>query len=281
VGKGEDYDSLGIDAKSLRGRSLGSDFSGLGGFSMYHGEHVPGFPTHPHFGFETVTVVREGFVDHSDSLGATARYGKGDAQWLTAGKGICHSEMFPLVNSDRPNPLDMFQIWINLPKAKKRSEPFFSMAWATEQPRRSFGDELGKQAHVRLVGGSFLGLVGVPPPPDSWASDPRSEVVIATIKLDPGARLLLPRASSSQINRAIYFFSGSQLSVDSKIFSEKGFSFKLAADQDVEVQAVGKESIELLLLQGRPLEEPVVQQGPFVANSREELIQVSRDYHRT
>ena len=71
---------------------------------MYHGDVVPGFPQHPHRGFETVTVVRRGLLDHSDSLGATARYGGGDVQWLTAGKGILHAEMFPLLDASATEP---------------------------------------------------------------------------------------------------------------------------------------------------------------------------------
>ena len=73
---------------SLSGRHLGNDFSNKDGWSMYHGQKVPGFPRHPHRGFETLTVVNKGFIDHADSLGASARYGDGDAQWLTAGGGI-------------------------------------------------------------------------------------------------------------------------------------------------------------------------------------------------
>jgi len=91
-------------ATSLAGRALGQDFEGQDGWRMYHGRTVPGFPQHPHRGFETVTVVRHGLVDHSDSMGAAARYGAGDVQWLTAGGGIQHAEMFPLVERARDNP---------------------------------------------------------------------------------------------------------------------------------------------------------------------------------
>ena len=76
------------------------DFAGIDGWSMYHGREVPGFPPHPHRGFETVTFVRKGLIDHADSLGAAARFGRGDVQWLTAGGGIVHSEMFPLLDRD-------------------------------------------------------------------------------------------------------------------------------------------------------------------------------------
>ena len=117
---------LGPDAP-LAGRELGQDFSRKDGWSMYHGMVVPGFPAHPHRGFETVTIVRKGLIDHSDSLGAAARYGGGDVQWLTAGSGVVHAEMFPLLDRAAPNPLELFQIWLNLAAADKMVDPHFTM----------------------------------------------------------------------------------------------------------------------------------------------------------
>ena len=86
-----------------------SGFADSDGWRMYHGDVVPGFPQHPHRGFETVTIVRRGFIDHSDSLGAAARFGMGDVQWLTAGAGIVHSEMFPLLDRDSRTPWSSFR----------------------------------------------------------------------------------------------------------------------------------------------------------------------------
>ena len=103
---------------SLEGRQIGSDFSNKDNWNMYHGQKIAGFPRHPHRGFETITVVGKGLIDHADSLGAAARYGDGDVQWLTAGDGINHAEMFPLLNTEGKNPTDFYQIWINLTEIK-------------------------------------------------------------------------------------------------------------------------------------------------------------------
>jgi redox-sensitive bicupin YhaK (pirin superfamily) len=81
---------------------------------MYHGDRIPGFPQHPHRGFETVTATMEGIIDHSDSCGNAGRYGQGDLQWMTAGRGVVHGEMFPLVKQDAPNPTRFFQVTMKL-----------------------------------------------------------------------------------------------------------------------------------------------------------------------
>lgn len=130
-------------AVDLHGRQIGQDFEGIGGWNMYHGDEVPGFPQHPHRGFETVTYVRAGLIDHADSLGATARFGRGDTQWLTAGRGVVHSEMFPLLRDDGPNDLHLFQIWLNLPAADKMVDPYFTMLWSEDTPRIEHFDDDG------------------------------------------------------------------------------------------------------------------------------------------
>src|SRR4051794_37123987 len=161
-------------AVSLSGRELGQDFGRKDGFSMYHGRVVPGFPQHPHRGFETVTIVRSGLIDHSDSLGATARFGAGDTQWLTAGRGISHAEMFPLVKKDADNPLELFQIWLNLPRASKLVEPHFSMFWRDSVPVHESRDAAGRKTRVTIIAGAVGETQPKAPPPKSWASDPRA-----------------------------------------------------------------------------------------------------------
>ena len=272
---------------------------------MYHGgeaEGVPGFPRHPHRGFETVTVVRQGLVDHCDSLGATARYGvfagmlpicltmhtltatrtgQGDAQWLTTGAGICHSEMFPLVESKSANPMELFQIWINLPAKSKMTPPWFEMYWADVQPKKDFVDDKQLRTHVRVVGGTLAGLTALPPPPTSWAADPNNHVVIATLKMEPGATWTLPKTAPG-INRVLYWFKGSQVGIAGSNETAHG-AFTLRSDVDVELvsDSSSTEPVEFLLLQGRPINEPVVQQGPFVVNTQKQLSEAFGDYQRT
>lgn len=264
--KGNEF--LGPDA-SLKGRNLGMDFEGIDGWRMYHGTTVPGFPGHPHRGFETVTIARRGYIDHSDSLGAAARFGQGDVQWLTAGEGIVHSEMFPLLQRDQPNPVELFQIWLNLPAEDKLVKPHFAMLWDREVPRvRAEGVE------VTVIAGSLGGAKPPPPPPKSWAARADTDVAIWCIKLQPGAKWTLPHAAPTS-RRTLYFFKGSQLRVDGQSF-DVNTGVDLRPEADVELEA-GNTEVEALLLQGKPIAQPVAQHGPFVMNTREELVQAMTD----
>jgi redox-sensitive bicupin YhaK (pirin superfamily) len=265
-------------ATSLSGRDIGQDFAGIDGWRMYHGAVVPGFPQHPHRGFETVTVVRRGFIDHSDSLGATARYGAGDTQWLTAGAGIVHAEMFPLLSATQPNPLELFQIWLNLPRADKLAQPHFSMFWSPDVPRITLTDERGRETRVSITAGALGDRAAPPPPPRSWAGRPDSHVAIWEIALQAGAHWQLPAADPSA-RRTLYFYAGSELQVAGTRV-QPGHSIALKNGDSVELTN-GDGTAELLLLQGRPIGEPVVQYGPFVMNTRAEIQQAVLDYQRT
>ncbi|MFW5921063.1 MAG: pirin family protein [Polyangiales bacterium] len=265
-------------AASLDGRNLGNDFQPKDGWRMYHGQKVPGFPRHPHRGFETVTVVRRGLIDHSDSLGAAARYGQGDVQWLTAGEGIMHAEMFPLLDRDDRNPVDFFQIWLNLPRADKMVAPHFSMLWSDEIPRRTARDAEGRTTEVTAVAGAYGDLKPPSPPPKSYASQPDSEVAIWTMKMQAGAKHPLPAASSGT-ERTLYVFDGAGVKIAGRTV-RAGYQAHLRADVETELVA-GSGETEILMLQGRPIGEPVVQHGPFVMNTRAEIQQAFADYRRT
>lgn len=263
---------------SLAGRNIGSDFAGKDGWRMYHGDVVPGFPQHPHRGFETVTIVRKGLIDHADSLGALARFGEGDVQWITAGRGLVHAEMFPLLDREQGNPLELFQIWLNLPRASKLAEPHFSMAWRDDIPEQVFTDAQGSTTSVKLYAGALDGVRPPPPPPESWASQPNADVAIWTIAMAPGAIWTLPAAAPGS-SRVLYFFHGNQLRVAGQAVPARS-SILVRAEAAIELQA-GSEGAELLMLQGRPIGEPVVQYGPFVMNTRQEIQQAVFDYQRT
>ncbi len=268
---------LGPDAPRV-GRTPGNDFSGRDGWSMYHGEEVPGFPVHPHRGFETVTIVRRGLVDHADSLGAAARYGEGDVQWLTAGRGIQHAEMFPLLRRVGPNPLDLFQIWLDLPRAGRRAAPHFAMFWADRIPRHVAVDQAGRRTEVLVVAGALAEARPLPPPPESWAARPDADVAIWTIHLAPGARWSLPPARRGS-TRTLYLFRGPGLAIDGR--EVPGSQVVQLVPEAAPVLEAGGGAAELLLLQGRPIDEPVVQHGPFVGSSPDELQRAFAEYRRT
>lgn len=279
----EDYfpngnEEMGPDESCLRGRDLGDDFIIKDGFRMYHGRKVPGFPGHPHRGFETITVVRKGLVDHADSLGAAGRYGNGDVQWMTAGGGVQHSEMFPLLKQMEANPLELFQIWLNLPRKNKMVKAHFKMLWRESIPIFEHRDGSGRETRVEVIAGAIGSHKAQSPPPDSWAADPANEVAIWNIKMEPGAVWTLPKASKG-INRTLYYYEGEGLRAGDREIPTYSLA-EVHADMTCTLRA-GQKDTSILVLQGRPIDEPVIQYGPFVMNTKAEINQAFEDYHKT
>jgi len=268
---------FGPDA-SLAGRQIGQDFVVKDGWRMYHGDKIPGFPVHPHRGFETITIVTKGFVDHADSLGAAGRYGGGDVQWMTAGKGVQHSEMFPLIHRDKSNDLELFQIWLNLPKRNKMVEPHFSMLWREHIPSYSSKDNQGNLINVTIIAGELGQQKALSPPPDSWAADINNHVEIWLIKLQANAKWTMP-STIADANRMLYFYVGDALRIAGKEIKKK-HGIQLQGNAEVLIEN-GVESSGLLLLQARPINEAVAQYGPFVMNTNAEIQQAFVDYRAT
>lgn len=272
-------EAMGPDPALLKGRNIGSDFAGRDGWRMYHGDTVPGFPRHPHRGFETVTVVRRGRLDHSDSLGATARFGGGDCQWMTAGRGVVHAEMFPMLERDTGNTTELFQLWLNLPAKDKMVEPAFKMLWAAEIPKVVLEDDAGRETVVTINAGALEGHAAPAPPQNSWAADPNNRVAVWTLDMQPGARVTLPPTLTA-VHRMLYFFRGQRITVGGQgLDVDHGALVK--PDAPLVLENKGEKVAELLLLQGRPIGEPVAQHGPFVMNTRAEVEQAFADYRRT
>ncbi|NJB70176.1 hypothetical protein GGR42_000638 [Saonia flava] len=260
-------------AESLDGRPLGNDFVGKDGWRMYHGQTVPGFPAHPHRGFETITIVNKGYCDHSDSLGAAGRFGDGDVQWMTAGAGVQHSEMFPLLKTEEENPLELFQIWLNLPKANKFVDPHFKMLWHEDIP---FVQKKGVK--IKIISGDYFNTKAPLPAPNSWASNPENEVAIWNIYMEPNAKLELPM-TAAEVNRTLYYYKGNNVTIgNEKLTPNHGAEL----DSQTKTTLVnGDKASHFLVLQGNPINEPVVKYGPFVMNTEEEIQQSMQQYRLT
>lgn len=277
----------------------GMDFDPEKTYRMYHGHHIPGFPQHPHRGFETITATMEGLIDHADSVGNAGRYGEGDVQWMTAGQGIVHGEMFPLVHATKENHLRLFQIWLNLPSAKKMVNPSFAMFWSNDVPVWTSAD--GKASVTVWAGDYFLDYVDNDgddivlkkqqnsPPPDSWAANPNNDVAVLHVIIRPGGSLVIPRSNEDGVNRSLYLIEGheSNVKVDGKVINEK-VCLTMDSTKDISIELDEQEQVhheeeevQFLLLQGKPIDEPVAQHGPFVMNTQSEIRDAFMDYQRT
>ncbi len=269
---------MGVDFDLLKGRNIGQDFLVKDGWRMYHGSNMPGFPYHPHRGFETITINKEGVVDHSDSLGAAGRFMSGDVQWMTAGKGIQHSEMFPLINEEKGNPLEIFQIWLNLPKASKMVEPHFKMLWNEDIPVIVHKDASNRTTTVQVIAGGFNGVTALDPTPDSWAANLENAVGVYTVKMEAEAEWTVTKTSPSA-NRSLFFYKGSTMEVEGQTI-DSNHIIEVMAGEDILIKN-GNTEAYFLILEGKPIGEPVVQHGPFVMNTQEEIRDAMKEYGKT
>lgn len=243
-------------------------------FLVHHVHSFPpgeetGFPAHPHRGFETVTYIIEGGFDHGDSKGNKGRYGDGDVQWLTTGKGVLHSEMF-VTHPTKTSTFNGFQLWLNLPSKLKMSEPDYQMLWAKDIPKFKSSD---KKVEAVVIAGEL--------------GDAKSTVKKATplsyfhLKIQAGGRISIP--SPKDHTCLTYIFEGEATlgpsDAQRKVPSNRYAIFEKDGDS-VEIENQGSGLLQLLLLEGKPFGEPIAHQGPFVMNTRDELRQAFIDYQR-
>ena len=276
---------LGVPEDKLHGHKSGNDFANPDGFSTYFGAHgIPGFPNHPHRGMETVSILRKGYVDHADSLGNSGRYGPGDVQWMTAGAGLQHAEMFPLLHDDQPNEFDLLQIWLNMPARSKLVQPEYKMMWAEHIAHYRHAG-----ADVAVIAGAYqpqergvdASLVQpIPPTRSTWASQPEAELAIWMIELQPGAKLTLPAAQLQANQRTLFVFEGSSLLVAGQDVGGNR-RVRVVAQQTLALENRGTNVVCVMLMQGVPIAEPVIRSTVYVTNTIEELHQAKRDFQRT
>ena len=257
----------------------GGDFDTNADWHMYYGKDVPGFPAHPHRGFETVTVVLQGTVDHTDGLGSMGRYRDGDVQWMTAGKGLQHAEMFPLLLTDTGNTLELFQIWLSLDSQHRMVNPAYKMLWREDIPVVTVADHAGLHANITVIAGEVDGKMAPEPTEDSWAKDKNHHVSIQLIELEPGASYTIPAAYGT-MNRSVYFYNGEALFVEDQLFSHHSYAF-VTADNATMLKNEGSTAARVLLLESEPIPEPIIAQGPFVMTTSEEIQQAYKDYRET
>ncbi len=227
------------------------------------GEAV-GAPDHPHRGFETVTYMLEGEFEHEDSAGHRGKLSAGDVQWMTAGGGIIHSEEPSKRIREQGGRVHGFQIWVNLPKELKMTRPRYQEVPGANLPTAKSADGL---AHVRVLAGEALGAKAV--------IDTLTPVVYQDWTLQPGADVSVPLPP--ELRAMVYVFQGEAVLGDKGTVVKDGELAMLAPGQAVRLRG-GAAPGRLLLLAGKPLEEPVARYGPFVMNTRAELMQAVADF---
>ncbi len=202
----------------------------------------------------------------------------GDVQWMTAGAGLQHCEMFPLRNKDKGNRLELFQIWLNLPKKDKFTDPHFKMLWDHQIPKLKVVDDNGLETTVKVFAGNYNGSGAPAPAPASWAASPEHGVQIWTVHIPEGGLWELP-SDLPEMQRMLYFYRGGKIRIAGMEVSPDK-AIELLADQPVIIEAAAGDTF-LLFMQALPINEPLVQHGPFAMNTTEEIRQAIADYRST
>ncbi|WP_168016108.1 pirin family protein [Halomonas salinarum] len=226
-------------------------------------ERPRGVGQHPHRGFETVTLVYAGELEHRDSSGSGGKIGEGDVQWMTAGAGIVHEEFHSRAFTERGGSLEMVQLWVNLPARDKDVPAAYQTLLDAEIPRVPLDDEAGQ---VRVVAGSYLGQEGPArtfTPINMWDIHLRAGRDAVLSVPEGHTTLMVVLEGTVQVNGETIVRDESVVS-----FEHRGEEVRLEANNEA----------KLLLLTGEPIDEPVIGQGPFVMNSVEEIHQAFADF---
>ena len=224
-----------------------------------------GAPDHPHRGFETVTYMLEGRMQHKDSKGNAGKLTPGDVQWMTAGAGVVHSEMPEREFARSGGRLHGFQLWVNLPKRDKMITPRYQEIPAAKIPIATTEDGL---VSVRVIAGESLGVKAV--------IETRTPIAYLHFTIQPGGRIV--QNVDSTFNAFAYVIDGEGVFGSDEV-AKRGQMVMFAQDGDkVTIRNAGSEQLDVLLIAGVPLNEPVARYGPFVMNTREEIYQAVEDY---
>ncbi len=231
----------------------------------YRPGEAMGAPDHPHRGFETVTYMLEGEFEHRDSGGHSGKLRPGDVQWMTAGRGVVHSEMPSAHIMEVGGRVHGFQIWVNLPARLKMTAPRYQEVKAAQIPEAGSDDGFAK---VRVIAGEALGM--------SARIDTHTPIIYQHWTLKPGAKV--NQDLPEDHNGLLFVFSGVLDSAGVRL--DDGQMGVLGDGDTVElsVSESAQGTTEVLLLGGVPLNEPVVQRGPFVMNTEAEIAQAVKDY---
>lgn len=223
-------------------------------------DYIAGFPDHPHRGFETVTYMLAGRMKHGDNQGNTGLLGPGSVQWMTAGRGIVHSEM----PQQEDGLMWGFQLWVNLPASDKMTAPRYQDLQGDEIPEA----DVAPGVHARIIAGDLAGVEGA-------VTKVATEPVYYDLHFDAGASLTVPLPESH--NAFVYVYQGTMRAGSEATSVERGELALLSQGDSVALTA-GKEPSRLILVAGRPLNEPIARYGPFVMNTTDEIRQAFLDY---